>query len=120
MELPNVEQMIAAEKWEQEAQRLKSVTKSFAGEALINAGLNGRSLNENNVVLLWYAATRALCDGMPVVPIFAQNNVNRFWKAVSEYLRKEGWSQTKLAELEQARPWWTGSVLDELGYEEPK
>ena len=120
MELPNAEQMIAAEKWEQEAQRLKSVTKSFAGGDLINAGLNARPVNENNVVTLWYAATRALCDGMPVVPVYAQNNVNRFWNAVSEYLRKEGWSQTRLAELEQARPWWTGSVLDELGYEEPK
>jgi hypothetical protein len=115
MERLNAEQVAASMRWEQEAQRLKSVTKNFAGEELINAGLNARQVNENNVVTLWYAATRALCDGMPVVPIYAQNNVNRFWNAVSEYLRKEGWSQTKLAELEQARPWWTSSILDELG-----
>jgi hypothetical protein len=114
----NAEQVAASTRWEQEAQRLKSVTKSFAGEELINAGLNARPLNESNVVTLWYAATRALCDGMPVVPIYAQNNVNRFWIAVSEYLRKEGWSQTKLAELEQARP-WAGSVLDEIAEMDP-
>jgi hypothetical protein len=119
MDGSNAEQLAASMRWEQEAQRIKIVTKSFAGEELINAGLNARPLNENNVVILWYAATRALCDGMPVVPIYAQNNVNRFWNAVSTYLRREGWTQIKLSELEQARPWWTGPVLDEIAEMDP-
>ena len=104
--------------WEIERNRIISLTKSLSGDDLLTAGLNGRPKSPENVAKLWCAATRALCAGMKVTPIFALNDMQRFWGAVYDYLKKQKWSEEKLSQLEQACPWWTGSVLDELGYEE--
>ena len=104
--------------WEIERNRIISLTKSLSGDDLLTAGRNGRPKSPENVAKLWCAATRALCAGMKVTPIFALNDMQRFWGAVYDYLKKQKWSEEKLSQLEQACPWWTGSVLDELGYEE--
>jgi hypothetical protein len=101
--------------WEIERNRIISLTKSLSGDDLLTAGLNGRPKSPENVAKLWCAATRALCGGMKITPVFALNDMQRFWGAVYDYLKKQKWSEEKLSQLEQARPWSSGSVLDELG-----
>jgi phosphotransacetylase len=112
------EQIAVSAAWEVEAQRLKGITKSFFGDSLINVGLNGRPQTSENVVKLWHMATRALSDGVKVMS-FENTNIRRFWNAIYHNLKKQNWTEQQLAELEQARPWWTGSVLDEIAEMDP-
>jgi hypothetical protein len=118
METHNAEQqqLAASMRWESESQRLKKLT-GLAGDDLLRAGLNGRQLSSDNVVMLWHAITRAFSDSVKAMS-FSNPGIEVCWGAICPYLRRESWSQTKLNELEQSRPWWTGSVLDEIEEQE--